>query len=437
MRRSRSIPGLLFDLATGPAAPALVKVGLVAGFTLIAAGVHGLVTRRGGHRDEARACDGRAMARRSLAQLQLASRGSGLALMPTLASNGDGYGLAWVDGRAGRVDVYFERLGREGQRVGTEVAVTRGPGQHLLPHLAFTGSEYGVAWTDVSEEGDELHVGFARLGADGARRGDPVRLSRGDALQFGASPAWDGSAYGVVWSAVTDRSSITLRFTRVVPGQAPAAEQVIERDALPVGLPAIAWDGREFGVSYAHYAYRRERAEARLLRVSREGRALGTLALGETEGLGGVFAITPAADGLATTWATVTEEGTSTLWFARTRGATVDQPAKQVRRDGVIAAAPSIAWSGTLAGVTWTGQEGGRFVTSFARVSREGTMIGAPVIVNPSGYGLESSLVWNGHEFAVAWTWLEGRARSIRLTRFDAEGRRVGGDVEVAAASAQ
>lgn len=436
MKRSRSIPGLLFDLARGPAAPTLAKIGLAAGLAMIAAGVHGLVAaRRHDPRGHSRGLDARVMAHRSLAQVQFATRGSGIALLPSLAWNGDGYGLAWVDARARRVDVYFERLGRDGRRIGAEVAVTRGPGQHLLPRVAFAGAEYGIAWTDVSEDGDELHVGFARVGADGARRGDPVRLSRGDALQFGASPAWDGTAYGVVWSAVNDGAGITLRFVRIVPGQAPAAEQVIEREALPVGLAAIAWDGRGFGVSYAHYAYRRERAEGRVLRVSSDGRALGTLALGETEGIGGVFATTPAADGLATTWATVTEEGDASLWFARSRGAAVDQRAKQVRRDGVIGAVPSIAWSGNVAGVTWTGEIRGRFAVSFARVNRDGTMVGAPVTVNASGMGLESSVVWNGSEFAVAWTRLESGSRTIRLTRFDAEGRRVGTDVEIAAAN--
>ena len=140
----------------------------------------------------------------------------------------------------------------------------------------------------------------------------------------------------ITWNSVTTRGEVALQFARVVPGERPGATRVLERNALPIGLSAIAWDGREFGVSYPHYDARRDRVEARLLRASADGRALGTLALGDGPGMGGLFALTPAADGLAVSWSTLTEDGDAALWFARARGERVDVRARACVRSTVL-----------------------------------------------------------------------------------------------------
>lgn len=426
MKRPRSVTGLLLEVTRLRDPRAATRALVVAGFTLgvgmIATGVSRLHDQHARHE----------VAARARLEMNVGQSGSGLTALPSLVWNGDGFGLAWADARAQRVDVYFERLSREGARVGAEVAVTRGAGEHLLPRMVFAGTEYGITWTDVIDDGDDLAVGFARVGSDGARRGDPMRLSGSDDLNFGGAVAWDGHAYGVTWTSASTRGAMSLQFTRIVPDQRPTAVRVLERNALPIGLSAIAWDGREFGVSYAHYAYQRERTETRLLRAGNDGRVLGTLALGDGVGFGGAFAMMPAADGLAMSWIDFTEDGVSSLWFARTRGERVDVRARKVRSEPVLPMLPSIVWTGDSLGVAWTEQLTDRVAVSFARVSREGAMVGTPVHVSTRGAGFQPSLVWTGRDYAVAWAQRDGRTLTIQFARLDANGQRIGNDVEVA-----
>jgi hypothetical protein len=201
---------------------------------------------------------------------------------------------------------------------------------------------------------------------------------------------------------------------------------------LPVGLPSIAWDGREYGLVYGHYDYRRERLVSRQLRLANDGRSLGQLVLGEAGGIGGIYAATRAGEGTGATWITLDDAGHSSLWFARTRGDRIDVGARRLREQEVLGVAPSIAWRGNEGAVAFTDRREGRVQTWFARVNASGGIVGAPVSVSSGALVFEPSLAWTGREYAVAFTRLEGQTLSIRLARFDAEGRRVGDEAEVA-----
>ena len=78
---------------------------------------------------------------------------------------------------------------------------------------------------------------------------------------------------------------------------------------------------------------------------------------------------------------------------------------------------------------------GDRVAVSFARMSRDGVVLGAPVNVSTGALAFEPSIAWTGREFAIAYAKREGRTLTIQLARFDAAGQRVGGDVEVAIAA--
>ena len=113
---------------------------------------------------------------------------------PSLAWNGDGYGLVWNDTRPGTFQIYFARLDTAGVKVGGDVRVSTSTALAASPRLTYTGDGYGVAWHD-NRDMMGLQIYFARIGADGALIGTETRLSAGG----NASIARSGSEYGVAW----------------------------------------------------------------------------------------------------------------------------------------------------------------------------------------------------------------------------------------------
>ncbi len=442
MRRSRSIPGLLLDLAAitfRRANPRVVaSVTLAVGAGMIGAGVHALLARpaHSSRPTHVRTVtSARDQALRAIRARGVSALGSGVAFSPALAASAGGFGLAWLEGSGGLPHVHFARLSPSGERVGDEVVVTRGNAQQVLPNIVAAAGEFGITWTDVVGQGDEVEVGFARVGADGALRGEPMRVSHGNGLHFGSSLAWSGANYLMAWNAVTSRGMPELRAVQFAPNARPGDAQSLERNALPIGLSSATWDGREFAIAYGHWNDRADQLNARFVRLTPQGRAIGTLEMGTAPAFGGYFAATPSAEGTASAWTAFDEEGSAALYFARSRGARVETAARRIASAGVFAVPPSIAWNGTTATVLFVDDANQQPGVSMLRVGANGAVIGSATRISRGDFALEPTVVWTGREFAAAWTQIDGRRLSLRLARFDADGKPVAADREVASAS--
>jgi hypothetical protein len=96
-----------------------------------------------------------------------------------------------------------------------DVRITTDPAVSKCPSLVWTGSEYGASWHDDRDGNFEIY--FARISATGSKVGTDVRITNDPAesgsfnvLPCGTSLAWTGSEFGVVWS--DDRGSGSLRY---------------------------------------------------------------------------------------------------------------------------------------------------------------------------------------------------------------------------------
>ncbi len=140
---------------------------------------------------------------------------TGNARAPSLAWNGEGFGLAWVAGEDHREQVFFVRLSREGERLGTarRVAVTRGRARH--PSLVWTGHEYALAWRSVEGPHDRGNIFFVRLTSDGRRVAPSISVGdRG--VQRGPELLWTGAEYGLLWTSHgEDGTGRVLRLARL------------------------------------------------------------------------------------------------------------------------------------------------------------------------------------------------------------------------------
>jgi cysteine-rich repeat protein len=66
-----------------------------------------------------------------------------------LVWTGSELGLFWNDDRSGNNEIYFARVSADGSKIGRDVRLTRSPFDSGLPSAAWTGSSYGVTWSDA------------------------------------------------------------------------------------------------------------------------------------------------------------------------------------------------------------------------------------------------------------------------------------------------
>lgn len=207
-----------------------------------------------------------------------------------LAATGDGYGIAWPDARDGAPRLYFARLDRTGRIAAGPIPV-EGSSTGATPSLAWNGRGFGAAWVDDwPPEGatptspsvlDSDAILFAALDVDGRVVSEPVVVAR----RGGFSPrlVWAGNQYGIVWKEswcpapsrvsrpgrppgigydvpVVSRGDPCTRFARLDATGSRIGDEVafaerpdgastpVEREQ--VSLPALAWNGAEFGVAW-------------------------------------------------------------------------------------------------------------------------------------------------------------------------------------------
>jgi hypothetical protein len=179
---------------------------------------------------------------------------------PVIAWTGSEFGVAWWDGgtpEEWRNEVYLARLSADGSPVGGPVRVNDDEDvvQHMRGDisLAWTGSEFGVAWEIpliVGEDFVATSIEFARVGPDGAKRGRDVLMR-----EWAGSPrlAWTGSRYGISWwDRAVSEDEIYFAVTD--------SEGMFEIDGIQIsddldpdlheGRPSIVWTGSEFGLTW-------------------------------------------------------------------------------------------------------------------------------------------------------------------------------------------
>jgi hypothetical protein len=134
-------------------------------------------------------------------------------LDPALVWTGSEYGLAW-DGGLGRDIGRFARLDSSGTVLGSGTLVTDESDYADSESHVWTGSEYAFVWDDYRDGNHEIY--FGRKSALGEKTEGDLRVTDNGADSFHPSLAWTGSEFGVVWSdGRVESSNSELFFTRI------------------------------------------------------------------------------------------------------------------------------------------------------------------------------------------------------------------------------
>jgi predicted 3-demethylubiquinone-9 3-methyltransferase (glyoxalase superfamily) len=177
------------------------------------------------------------------------SNDSGQSRNPSLVWTGTEFGLVWQDDRSGNDEIYFTRLNTAGVEIGTAVQITNAGGESQDPSLVWTGSLYGVSWTDERDGNAELY--FTQISAEGEKIGEDVRMTNDPGLSEQSSLVWAQREYGVSWQDDRDGLGDEIYFARIsAQGQKLGSDVRITEDPNLSEAPSLAWSGSHYGVSW-------------------------------------------------------------------------------------------------------------------------------------------------------------------------------------------
>ncbi len=295
----------------------------------------------------------------------------------SLVWTGTEYGVVWNDCRNGIYEIYFTRISVSGLKVGNDTRISDDDGHNSYkPSLVWTGSEYGVSWEDERNGNREIY--FTKINASGSKIGNDTRISADDDHNsFNASLVWTGSEYGVAWGDDQNEYYETY-FARINASGSKIGydTRISANDDYDSFNPSLVWTGSEYGVAW--HDYRDEDYEIYFARISPSGLKIGY----DTR-----ISINDDYDSLN----------------------------------------PSLVWTGAEYGVSWEDYRNGDREIYFARISSSGLKIGndTRISTNDEHSSSNPSLVWTGSEYGVSWSDFRNEDREIYFARLNTSGTKL------------
>jgi len=130
---------------------------------------------------------------------------------PAILWDGARHAVGWADDRGGYTDIYTAFLDANGRKLdiaaneadGTDDDETRVSSGRFWtgggPTLAWTGSQLGVAWYELAPSAPSRAY-FGRVSSLGVKAGPEVLLSTITVYASSPSVAWTGTRYGILWT---------------------------------------------------------------------------------------------------------------------------------------------------------------------------------------------------------------------------------------------
>jgi hypothetical protein len=212
------------------------------------------------------------------------TQSSGNSDWPDVVWTGEEYAIAYDDQRAGRGkhDIYFQRLDRNGARLGSEVRVTTDPARQSNPILKWNGTEFALTWMDnrhiANNNNNNREIYFRRLASDGSFLGPEVRVSNDSSDSAWPDLTWNdvNREWALVWHSVSDGNT-EVYFSRLdSEGLALGGEEQLTNAPGFSGYPSIDWNGYEYGVSWQDDRGAAGKASIYFSQVSAMGNKAGT-----------------------------------------------------------------------------------------------------------------------------------------------------------------
>jgi len=320
---------------------------------------------------------------------------------PALVWTETEFGLAFVDNRDGNYEIYFSRINSLGEKIGDEVRVTNTSGSSLDQVLAWSGSEFGLAFEDAQTGVWEIY--FTRLDSLGQEIGDEIKITT---HTTGAAEdptlAWAGSEFGL---AFTDSRSgfRAIYFTRVSSDGIEIGDeaQIISPTSL---WPSLVWSGTEYGVTY-DWVNLSDRYEVRFVRLTWEGVRIGgiTLVSGNSNDSNPMSNLIFSGSEYAETWLEQVS-GSNEVWFVRlsASGTKIGTNTQITNIPASFSTSPSITQRNGEYGLAWY-EFTGLYKAHFTRLSSSGVKFNGNFQLTENWTSQNPVIVSTGTEYGIAW----------------------------------
>jgi len=323
--------------------------------------------------------------------------------LASLAWTGTEFGVSWTDNRDGNYEVYFARLSAAVARIGADSRISSTSVESWHPALAWSGAGFGVSWSEGAN--NEAYTLFARIAADGVKTGSDLTVSAVARSEHMSSLAWSGSQYGVAWTDTRSSGQWDIYFQRVAAdGTAVGSNINVTPNPNGSGESSIVWTGSQYGVAW--HDNRDANWEIYFALLDANGATIGShvrVTSNGSESKHPTLAWTGSEFGVA--WTDLRDGANGEIYFARLSSAGVkDGGDVRITSDGARSAAPSLSWGGTHYGVAWEDERDGNAEIYFAWISPAGAKEGLDFRVTRDGAGSSwPSVAWSGASFYVAW----------------------------------
>ncbi len=172
---------------------------------------------------------------------------------PRIAFNGIFFAVVRSESVKGGRQIILQRIAPSGEKLGSPVAVSTSVGLHREPSIVWDKNRFAVTWTGEEENAsspkDAHHVYFALI----PEVGDTPLIS-------GPTEIWStlgtvgvatsGEEYALAWAGAKPNEGCAVYFQRFDRSGNPISDilEVSDASAQICSAPAVAWDGKGYGV---------------------------------------------------------------------------------------------------------------------------------------------------------------------------------------------
>ncbi|MCZ6650645.1 MAG: MopE-related protein, partial [Acidobacteria bacterium] len=363
--------------------------------------------------DDSIFCDGRCEILTRTGPDRIYNSDPGISRQASLAWTGSGYGLAWTDQRDGQEEIYFRNLDITGLPDGGETRVTTTIVSSRRPSLVWNGSEFAVAWVDERDGNPEIY--FQRLTALGALSGSARRVTSDAAFSGEPDLIWTGTEYALAWSdeAAGNRE---ITFARIATDSTITAGPTrLTSDSAVSEQPSLVWTGNGYGLAWTDQ--RDLNKEIYVLVLDSLGSPSGSpQAVTANAAVSAQPCLAWNGSGFGVAW-TDERDLNREIYFRLVSAAGVPQGLfpTRITSDGNTSDQPVLAWTGEEFGVVWRDTRVFNAEIFFARIGADGLrpdLVDLRVSIDLGLVSRAPDLAWHGTGFAVVWDDIE-----VNLTR--------------------
>lgn len=312
--------------------------------------------------------------------------------------DGSAFGIVWADAGS---ELQFARVAADGTMLSGPTQLTAYGANCTRPSLAWTGSEYGIAYhTDRTGSSE---IAFLRVSASGTLvAGSDLLITAAADTQLYPSLVWTGTEYGLAWADRRNGTGADLAFARIdaAGAEVPGSEAVVYNAPTDISDVVLAWNGSAYGTAYSRGA------QVYFTRLNATGGFVSEVQVSSASvgnNLAPSLVWTGTEYGLA--WRGFTAD--VDIYFARLSATGVLQGSvRTLTAPGSSQDAPSLAWEGAGYGLGYIDNRSGSYELYFTRLDALGNRVDCDRALTGSAqvnHVYARSLAWSGKGFGLAF----------------------------------